>query len=70
MILPMTIRRARWLLAVLMTLSISSVIQAGAGPKTPVELGDVPWIRDLDVATAKARQSDRPILLLFQEVPG
>lgn len=34
------------------------------------ELGDVRWLRDYDVALQQASQSDRPILLQFQEVPG
>jgi len=37
---------------------------------TPRELGRVTWERDFDRATALARQSGRPLLALFQEVPG
>lgn len=36
----------------------------------PVELGAVHWLRDLDAGTAQARQSGKPLLILFQEVPG
>lgn len=36
----------------------------------PVELGTVDWIRDLDVGLAKAAEAKKPVLLLFQEVPG
>jgi hypothetical protein len=39
----------------------------GAGP---VELGAVAWERDHDAAFARARSSGRPLLLLFQEIPG
>ena len=34
------------------------------------ELGQVNWGRDLEVAKAKSAESGKPILLLFQEVPG
>mgnify|MGYP003640469163 CR=1 FL=1 len=36
----------------------------------PVEVGNVDWSRDLDGALEKADQSGKPVLLLFQEVPG
>ena len=38
--------------------------------KQPVELGQVTWHRDLDAAKKKAAKYNRPIFLLFQEVPG
>lgn len=38
--------------------------------KTPVELGAVPWLRDFDAAVTKARTEKKPLLVLFQEVPG
>ncbi len=34
------------------------------------ELGQVNWGRDLDDAKAMAAESGKPILVLFQEVPG
>lgn len=36
----------------------------------PVELGRVAWLRDHEAAFAAARGSGKPVLLLFQEVPG
>lgn len=36
----------------------------------PTELGAVHWLRDLDAGTAEAKKSGKPILILFQEVPG
>lgn len=36
----------------------------------PVELGAISWYRDFDAATAEAKRLDRPLLVLFQEVPG
>ena len=38
--------------------------------KTPVELGKVKWIRDIDEGVAQAKKTKKPILVLFQEVPG
>ncbi|MEM7199960.1 MAG: VPGUxxT family thioredoxin-like (seleno)protein, type 2 [Planctomycetota bacterium] len=45
---------------------------AAASPAAdqPVELGSVAWHRDYRAARAAARATDRPLLLLFQEVPG
>src|SRR3954466_12178247 len=34
------------------------------------ELGDVMWLRDYDRALALAAEQGKPVLLLFQEVPG
>lgn len=39
-------------------------------PDNPVELGSVHWSRDLDASRAKAKISGKPLLILFQEVPG
>ena len=36
----------------------------------PVELGAISWHRDFDAACAAAEKARKPILLLFQEVPG
>jgi len=36
----------------------------------PVELGEVDWIRNFDEATTKAKKLNKPLLVLFQEVPG
>jgi hypothetical protein len=41
---------------------------ADDGP--PVEFGRVAWRRDLDAGLAAAAKVERPVLLLFQEVPG
>lgn len=36
----------------------------------PIELGKVNWLRDYDTALAKAKKEDKPVFILFQEVPG
>ncbi|MBL7007453.1 MAG: hypothetical protein ISR76_00515 [Planctomycetes bacterium] len=39
-------------------------------PDAPVELGRVVWERDFDRASLRAAAEEKPLLLLFQEVPG
>jgi hypothetical protein len=41
-----------------------------SSPSNPVELGRVKWHRDFEAAARQARETGKPILLLFQEVPG
>ncbi|QDU86364.1 hypothetical protein Pla163_35150 [Planctomycetes bacterium Pla163] len=36
----------------------------------PIEIGTVAWLRDLDAGKAESARTGKPILLLFQEVPG
>ena len=40
------------------------------GSDDPVELGLVSWQNDLDAALDDSASSGRPVLLLFQEIPG
>lgn len=37
---------------------------------TPPELGRVPWERNFEAAVERAKQSHKPLLVLFDEVPG
>ena len=39
-------------------------------PNQPEELGTVHWLRDIEVAVAQSKEKNKPILILFQEVPG
>lgn len=55
-------------IAWLATLGAAAV--ADAQQTNPVELGRVAWLRNFDQAHAAAAKSKKPILLLFQEVPG
>ncbi len=54
--------------------SLGALLLSGAGPiepaDNPQELGRVKWDRDLDAALATSAESGKPVLLLFQEVPG
>ncbi|MEZ5980247.1 MAG: VPGUxxT family thioredoxin-like (seleno)protein, type 2 [Planctomycetota bacterium] len=43
---------------------------ASTGEPVPVELGRVDWVRDLDRGIERSRETGKPILLMFQEVPG
>lgn len=54
------------------TILALSLGAAGAclAPDDPVELGAVSWRRDHDQAFAEAREGKKPVLLLFQEIPG
>lgn len=45
-------------------------IQLLANDPQPIELGEVHWLRNMNEALAFAKQKDRPVFILFQEVPG
>lgn len=36
----------------------------------PIELGNVQWLRSFDEAQTKSKKEGKPILILFQEIPG
>lgn len=36
----------------------------------PIELGKVKWDRKLEPSLEKAAKDGKPVLLLFQEIPG
>lgn len=48
--------------------SACSLLTASMDP--PVELGKVNWERDFDKGIALSNQQEKPVFLLFQEVPG
>lgn len=43
---------------------------AATSPTQPEELGQVQWLRDLEAGQAEAKKTGKPLLILFQEVPG
>ena len=50
-----------------------TLLAAGSIPSedaVPREFGDVRWGRKLEPALEQSQKTDRPVLLLFQEVPG
>lgn len=52
-----------------MILGLSSITLA-QGTQAPAELGKVAWVRDFDQGLARAKKEQKPVFLLFQEVPG
>lgn len=46
------------------------LVELKGAKDAPVELGEVEWIRNFDEATTKAKKLNKPLLVLFQEVPG
>lgn len=40
------------------------------GQSVPEELGKVSWLRDVDNAKSESVKTSKPILILFQEIPG
>ncbi|MCA9256836.1 MAG: thioredoxin family protein, partial [Phycisphaerales bacterium] len=68
-----TQRRIVTLAVVALTGIAALSIQAedgGAKSATPQELGTISWRRGFDAAAAESKRSGRPLLILFQEVPG
>jgi len=61
-----------WCSAFLPTASAGLLTSLGnkTGPKQPEELGAVTWLRDYDKALVAAKETGKPVLILFQEVPG
>jgi len=58
-------------LALALAAAISTVaLPSGAATGSDPELGIVRWGRDLDAALEGSRASGRPVLVLFDEVPG
>jgi len=51
-------------------LLLAIVIGSMAVAQKQEELGKVDWLRDFDQAIAQSKEEGKPILILFQEVPG
>lgn len=51
-------------------LAFAAIALGSAPSDVPIELGLVKWERSLPTAKATAKSADKPVLLLFQEVPG
>lgn len=51
---------------------LAAATLAAAPPPSgnPPELGRVRWERGLDAALARSGDAEKPVLLLFQEIPG
>lgn len=46
------------------------VLSSGIHADSPVELGSVNWLRDLEKAKELSSESGKPLFVQFQEVPG
>ena len=57
-------------LTILIILAIGFTTYAGETIKNPIEVGDVRWGRDFDAASANSAKTGKPVLVLFQEIPG
>jgi len=52
-------------------LSASGIFALGGGKRgNPIEVGTVEWGRDFEGALAASAGTGKPVLVLFQEVPG
>lgn len=49
---------------------IFSIMSIPLMAQTPIELGEVRWLRDIHQAVSVSKQTGKPILILFQEIPG
>ena len=59
----------RWL-AIIILLTMGATAYGSQTATNPVEVGDVNWGRDFDAALEMSAESGKPVLVLFQEVPG
>lgn len=56
---------------IVILISATSLAQQRTNPKNQdEELGKVAWLRDYDTAIALSKKENKPVLILFQEVPG
>lgn len=54
----------------IIVLAISVTAHGDQTINNPIEVGDVRWGRDFDLALQKSTQAGKPVLVLFQEIPG
>ena len=58
------------LLTLFIILIVGVAAHGGETTKNPIEAGDVRWGRDLDAALKSSAKTGKPVLILFQEIPG
>ena len=58
------------LFTAIMVLAIYASAYGSQAAQNPVEVGNVNWGRDFDAALKMSAESGKPLLVLFQEVPG
>jgi len=57
-------------LTLLIILTFVATAYATHTGQNPVEVGDVHWGRNFEAALKMSAKSGKPVLVLFQEVPG
>ena len=57
-------------LTALLILAVAVTAYSGETATNPVEVGDVRWGRDFEAALNESAASGKPVLVLFQEIPG
>jgi len=57
-------------LTIIVILAVAVAVYAGETVINPIEIGDVRWGRDFDAALGNSAETGKPILILFQEIPG
>ena len=57
-------------LSIIMTFTIVLTAFSGQTIENPIEVGNVQWGRDLDAAFKNSAETGKPVLVLFQEIPG
>lgn len=58
------------ILIILLILAAGGVAQASETIDNPIEVGHVQWGRDFQVALQNSADTGKPVLVLFQEIPG
>ena len=58
------------LLAIMVILVVGVAAHGGDTTKNSIEAGNVRWGRDLDAALNNSAETGKPVLVLFQEIPG
>ncbi len=63
-------RETMRILAVIIALTLGATASGSQTAGNPVEIGNVQWGRNFDAALKMSASSGKPVLVLFQEVPG
>ena len=58
------------LVITLIILAVGVTAYGGEVVDNPIEVGDVRWGRDFDAALESSAKTGKPVLVLFQEIPG
>ncbi len=58
------------LLTIFIVLVVGVAAYGGERTNNPIEAGDVRWGRDLEAALKNSAKTGKPVLVLFQEIPG